>query len=82
MPRCVPFAIAVITSALALTLQIERDGRQPRELERTRSWSYSVMNLDGWFTVARLAEEAARAAPVRNKTSERTETRVLRSPWR
>jgi len=37
--------------------QIERDGRQPRELERTRSWSYSVMNLDGWFTVARFGEE-------------------------
>ncbi len=37
--------------------QVERDGRQPRELERTRSWSYSVMNLDGWFTVARLARE-------------------------
>jgi len=41
-----------------LASQIEPDGRQPRELERTRSWSYSVMNLDGWFTVARLAEEA------------------------
>ena len=41
-----------------LASQIEPDGRQPRELERTRSWSYSVMNLSGWFTVARLAEEA------------------------
>jgi Alginate lyase len=40
-----------------LSSQIEPDGRQPRELERTRSWNYSVMNLDGWFTVARLAEE-------------------------
>jgi len=43
---------------LRLSSQIEPDGRQPRELERTRSWNYSVMNLDGWFTVARLAEEA------------------------
>jgi hypothetical protein len=41
-----------------LSSQIEPDGRQPRELERTKSWNYSVMNLDGWFTVARLAEEA------------------------
>lgn len=41
-----------------LAAQIEPDGRQPEELQRTRAWSYSVMNLAGWFTLARLAREA------------------------
>ena len=36
--------------------QIEPDGRMPRELERTRGWSYSAMNLDGFVRLARLAE--------------------------
>lgn len=32
------------------------DGSQPHELRRTRSWNYSVMNLRGFFFIARLAE--------------------------
>jgi hypothetical protein len=36
--------------------QVEPDGKQPRELSRTKAWSYSVGNLAGLMALARLGE--------------------------
>ncbi|MBC7948682.1 MAG: alginate lyase family protein [Chitinophagaceae bacterium] len=44
-------------SLARLDSQLNSDGQQPLELERTTALGYSTMNLKGWFIVARLAEK-------------------------
>lgn len=39
-----------------IATQIEPDGSQPHELARTRTLSYSLFNLQGFFTLGRLGE--------------------------
>lgn len=44
-------------SAKRIAKQIDPDGRQPHELDRTQTWSYSVFNLEAFFSAASIADK-------------------------
>lgn len=54
----VPLAKSIVNGTKKrLALQIDSEGKQPLELARTNAYSYSTMNLDGWFNLAMVGDK-------------------------
>ncbi len=54
-----PLAKALLTASLKrVPVQIETDGQEPLELERTNAYGYSTFNITAWFNVALLGDRA------------------------
>ena len=45
------------TTMPRLSRQVAKDGSQPEELKRTKSWNYTNMNMHGFFDIALMAEK-------------------------
>lgn len=45
------------TTMPRLSRQVAKDGSQPEELKRTKSWNYTNMNMHGFFNIALMAEK-------------------------
>src|SRR5699024_2847290 len=50
-------SLAKIGLPMILDKMIAKDGSQPHELSRTRSWDYSVMNLEAMLIFAKAVEQ-------------------------
>jgi hypothetical protein len=48
---------AIVKTQARLVQQIDAQGQQPLELERTRPFHYSVFNLQAFFAVAKMAQD-------------------------
>ncbi|RAU82420.1 alginate lyase family protein [Pontibacter arcticus] len=46
------------TTLKRIDKQFDEEGRQPYELKRSRAWTYSIKNLNGWSSLAKIGDKA------------------------